>query len=473
MFTGASPRTPPAAIAAGGSGYDDSRIMEDKNMMIVIKFSRFCRRCLPAAVVFFLSVSGSPADDGLPPGLEKEVLERNPRIAAARRLTEAAAAGVSAAGWPDDPVFTYGYFGESIQTRVGPQKNLFQLSQKLPLAKLSLRGDIAEKEAAAAAFTADETVWEVLTDFKAGYFDLWWLKESLRLIGRQIEVIEDLEEIARSRYSAGSGDQGDVYQAGLRLARLRERELILQRRRRSLFSRLNRLRDRPAERPLAVSIVEPVMIAISRQACGRLARQYRPALRAEDLKREGRRLGAELARRASVPDLTVGARYYQIGSGETAGPDDGRDAWLLTAGIDLPVWFWRDRALIRRADAISAAAEESYRRVLNRIDYEIDEYYFRLEDARRRLDLYREEILPRAESTVETDRAAYEAGRTDFLDLLNSEEKLLEAELDYRKTVAEQRRARAGLERAVGRRLAPPNPSENQTEKRLEDESRQ
>ena len=50
-----------------------------------------------------------------------------------------------------DPVLTYTWFGESVETRVGPQRQRFGVRQPIPwFGTLGLRGDVTREEAWAA-----------------------------------------------------------------------------------------------------------------------------------------------------------------------------------------------------------------------------------------------------------------------------------------------------------------------------------
>ena len=81
--------------------------------------------------------------------------KHNAAIAAANSRWQAAIQRVpQAKGWPD-PRLTYGYFIETVETRVGPQEQRVGVMQPLPwFGKLKAAGDVASTDAAAALATA-------------------------------------------------------------------------------------------------------------------------------------------------------------------------------------------------------------------------------------------------------------------------------------------------------------------------------
>ncbi len=387
--------------------------------------------------------------------LEKELLEKNPEIKAAR--SQAAAEGYRAGtvSGLDDPLFTYGYFGESIQTRVGPQKQIFQLSQKVPLGgQLSLKGDMAEQQADSLRATVLTVTWKVVTELRTAYYDLWWVEQALRVTADEEEVLKDLTAAGQSKYAAAGADLQDVLKGQLALSRLQDRRLLLKQRRQVLAALINRLLDRAPSSPLAA----PAEIAAGRLPFSledllETAARENPRLRARAHLTEMARTGLSLARRRYIPDVTLGVQYFQIGDGETAGPDAGQDAWMVMAGINLPLWFGKKQSAVGEAAERLQTARDDFQRENAEVVFEVKDRYFRFISAREQLQLYRDSIIPQSERVFQADRAAYETGKTDFLDLLESEKRLLEARLAYLQVVADTRKYLAELESTVGKPL--------------------
>ncbi len=410
-----------------------------------------------AIVLLFLSPAAVIRAEE-PNGLEKleaELLENNPEIRAAGELAAAERYRTGAVTGLADPIFTYGYFGESIQTRNGPQEQLFKLSQKLPLGgQLSLRGEMAEKRADSARALASAVTWKVLTELRLAYYDFWWVDQALNITTEEEEVLRNLEEIARSKYATGKSSLQDLLKAQLARSRLEERRLLYKQRRSTLTALINRLLDRPVG-----SVIEPEIVLaagplnISLEDLLAASGESNPDLRAREHMTERARSGLTLARRGYIPDLILGAQYFQIGSGETSSPDDGKDAWLVTAGINIPIWFWNRKAEVNEAGARILGAEEDYRRASNAIGFKVKDRYFSFMTTMEQVQLYENSLLPQSRQAFKAARADYETGREDFLNLLESERRLLEIRLAYLQVVASTRKHYAELEEAVGKKL--------------------
>ncbi len=75
----------------------------------------------------------------------------------------------------------------------------------------------------------------------------------------------------------------------------------------------------------------------------------------------------------------------------------------------------------------------------------------RLREARHLLELSSDRLLPAARDRVAAARAAFEAGRGSFPELIEAERTLRSAELGYYEELANLGRRRAALDRAVGK----------------------
>lgn len=424
-----------------------------------MQITRMIRITLYVAVITFMILGPSAAiPEEEPTGLkelEEELLETNSEIRAAVELADAERYHAGVVSGLDDPLFTYGYFGESIQTRNGPQQQLFKLSQKVPLGgQLSLLGEMAEMKAASAQASAATITWKVLTELRLAYFDLWWVDQAIRISAEEEEVLRNLEKIVRSKYATGKSSLQDVLKAQLAQSRLEERRLLYKQRRSTLTALVNRLLDRSTGsrlEPEGVKAAEPLDLSLEEllEASG----ESSPRLQARERMTDRARSGLSLAYRGYIPDLILGAQYFQIGSGETSSPEDGKDAWLVTAGINLPFWFWKNKAEVREAGARIQSTEEDYRRESTVVDFEVKDRYFKLMTTMEQVLLYENNLLPQSRQAFEASRADYETGNVDFLNLLESERRLLEVRITYLEAVANTRKHLAELEQAVGKVL--------------------
>ena len=83
----------------------------------------------------------------------------------------------------------------------------------------------------------------------------------------------------------------------------------------------------------------------------------------------------------------------------------------------------------------------------------------------RNLALYRDTLKPQAEGTLKATSTAYKNDRTDFLNVLDSQNTTLDVESSYFKNAAELESRLADLERAVGAPISRDSTSQDFTPK--------
>ncbi len=81
---------------------------------------------------------------------------------------------------------------------------------------------------------------------------------------------------------------------------------------------------------------------------------------------------------------------------------------------------------------------------------EIQQALIQARAAERSLTLYRDTLRPQAEAAFKSAAAAYQQDRTDFLNLVDSQNMLLDVESSYFKAAANFDTRIAELERAIG-----------------------
>jgi outer membrane protein TolC len=124
---------------------------------------------------------------------------------------------------------------------------------------------------------------------------------------------------------------------------------------------------------------------------------------------------------------------------------------MAELSVTLP-WLNRARhnAEISEASATVAAEKAEYESRRAATFAEIQEALVRARVAQRLVGLYRDTLRPQAQAVLKATVAAYQADRTDYLNLLDSQNTTLDVEIDYIRAVSDLERRMADLEQAVG-----------------------
>jgi len=400
---------------------------------------------------------GDPALDAL----LAETLEHNPKIQQVVAHHVAAQHGVRQATALPDPMLTVTRHVAPVETRLGPQINGIALRQNLPwFGKRAERGQVAEWEASATKHDIDVVTAQTVREVKHGYFELGYLDRAVDIADEESQLLRHYETLARARYSQGVGFQQAVVKLQAEITRVLSRRQAFLRQRVETESVLNALRDQPANVALPkVSLGDRPAIDIDLEQLASLGREHRAEVRAANARIQGAESAVRLSRRAHWPDVVVGASWGEIeGRRDAAGlaqppVDNGRDVFSVSLGVNIPIYQSALNAGTAAATARVRAAERSHREVLTRVEQEVRTATSDLAVIDGQIDLLERALLPQAEQALSTTEEAYTSGTVGVLELLDSEEVLLDVRLGLARLHADYMQALADLERAIGTAL--------------------
>jgi outer membrane protein TolC len=386
---------------------------------------------------------GAPADSTVPRTLDDYLrLARaaNAGLRAADYRALGAKERVGAAGSLPDPRLEYGYY-VSPEPLKGRQELV--LEQEFPFfGKRGLRRDVSASDARIEAHAAHATALDVDLDVKSAFYQYVGLAETARVLESEADLLRRMRDVAQVRYASGTSEQQEVLKIDLSLSRLADEATINARDIASTRALLNELIGRTASSPLVDpewSI--PDVTAIDALAMPDSARARRPEMAAAREQLVRAQASQRLAKKEYIPDFMLGVDY-EFGAGE-----DGW--WELMAGVNVPIWLGKRRAMVREAEAMRQSAEYEVQSATLRTDREVEDAAARARAARERFNRFKTAIIPQAEAAFSSSEAGYRSGRVGFLDYLDSERALLETRRDYAMVIAELGMQVAALERAV------------------------
>lgn len=285
-----------------------------------------------------------------------------------------------------------------------------------------------------------QTALDLTRDVRVAHAE-WLLAEDRLVVRRQIAAhLDAIAAIAEARGVAGdvAGREGDAARADALVAhddavRAEDDVIIATARLRFLMGWTSPARITATAEPIGDTAVA------TSAALERVALASRPDLRAA-------RLGIAAAdARVAVEKIAV-LRLAGVANVQGRSITGGAQA-------ELPIMN-QNQGGIGRARAELEAAKWRHRELRARVVAEVAEAHASLERAGASLQAYREAIVVARERDIDVVTAAYELGEQDYTAVLFAAQRLEAARLRDVELAADVRRARAELERALGRRLA-------------------
>ncbi|MCA9772714.1 MAG: TolC family protein, partial [Myxococcales bacterium] len=388
---------------------------------------------------------------------------RNPGLQAARASWEAAGETAAQAGAPPDPRLTYGYYFQKVETRAGPQRNSFAVSQMIPwYGKLDLRSQAAADGAEAARARYAAARLALRAQVVNAFAELYYLARAITVTRESVELLTYWERVATAKYRAAAGSYADVIRAQVELGKLTDRVRTFEDLRTPTAAALNEAIDRPSDAPLPWPADLPAtpVVLDERRLLADLP-ETSPELGALDAEVRRQTTAVDIARKDYWPDVTLGVQWIDTGNRPSASvPDEGKDPLIGTVSINVPLWWEKYAAAEREARARRLAASLARAGRARSLETSLQLALYKFRDAARKVGLYRDGLVPKAEQAIAATFTAYESGEANFLDVLDAERVLLEFGLALERARTDQVQRLAEIEMLVGRPVATAAPEE-------------
>ena len=249
------------------------------------------------------------------------------------------------------------------------------------------------------------------------------------------------------KYTVGKVPQQDVLKAQVALTKLAEHLNMLAQDGEIARGTLNILTGHDPAEPLEVigeyALPErlPSLVELEK-----VALESRPELRAMSMGVEQSEAKVKLAQKAYTPDYNVSLGYMIMPEGSSF-----RNAYMAEFGLNLP-WLNRRKhdGEINEAKAMALERDAELDNQRAVVFFQIQQALIKAKTAQQNLLLYRDTLRPQAQATLKATAAAYQNDRTDFLNVLDSQNMTLDVESSYLKAAAEFEANVADLELAVG-----------------------
>lgn len=383
--------------------------------------------------------------------LVEEALHNNREILAAQKKVEAMRQRPSRESSLPDPTLSLGWtsnggpwpgagLGVNATSNIG-----VTVSQEVPApGKRKLRGEIAEKESAAAFDEYLATRLNVTARLKVAYHELHHAAVAIGFVDRYQQLLNDMLRISEARYAVGRAAQQDILRGQTQLAIFATQRVRFEQEREAKQIEIDALLNRPQAGRIEIpeDMTAGPMPAPLEEMLAQ-ARAHSPLVGRNRDAVQGNELAASLARKDYAPDYTLSGGYFNQGGMPPM--------WQARVDFKLPAYFWRkQRAAVDEREASIGQARHEYSAALVELEAGIRSQYSAAEASRKLVDLYEKSVIPEAHLAYESALASYQAGRGDFIALFTAFTSVVDYELMDHEEIMRFQMALAKLEELTG-----------------------
>jgi len=347
-----------------------------------------------------------------------------------------------------DPQLTYGNY---LQESDMYERQVVSITQMFPwFGKINARTDAAVKKAEAAKQKYQVARLLLITDVKNDFYEYSYLVRATAIARTGLDLLKRFEEITRTKHITADTGHPDVIKSQVETAKMENVLKGLERLREPTISRLKASLNLPAEINLPTPEQEDFEpTAINYEQLVNLLRQKNPELAGLGFEAMAAESKVKSAEKNFYPDIGIGLQFEQTKRPGGNMQDSSRDAMLLLS-LNVPLWQDGYRSEQRRAVAEATSIEQQRVEAENNILAKLAQAYYEYNDSIKRIGLYRETLIPKAEEQLRSSEAAYREGNAGLNTLLDAQRALTDYRLSYQRALANNRQKLAELEMLAG-----------------------
>ena len=384
--------------------------------------------------------------------LVAEAMRSNPEIAGARSHWQGTTRVPQQMGTLDDPqVFVQEFTVGSPAPGSGYETSDFYytgfgFSQDIPgPGKLRLREQRAQKDSDYAHANLESVERRVVEKVRETGLNLFYLTRVGDLLEGTRADLQTVDQGAKEQYRTGMAQQQDVLKAQLAATTImKDSEMNrgdIAATEASLKALLGREQDAP---DIAIADASPTSFNLPEARLGDAADVGSADLKMARATLAGSKDALDLARHDYWPDFSLGYQYNKTGPGF-------RDYYMLTVGAKIPLYFWRKQTpAVEQAAEEKQSAESQLRAARLSAVSDLRSAAVEARSHEHIISLYRDGLIPQAESTLSSATAAYRTGKVDFQTLLSAVIDLLNLREGYYRAVADHEIAVARVKQIIG-----------------------
>ncbi|MHC4882535.1 MAG: TolC family protein [Planctomycetota bacterium] len=397
-----------------------------------------------------------PADPNSPLTVEDYLhiaAENNAGLKSSFHRWRMAAAQVPQAKALDDPRFTYGYFIEEVETRTGPQKQRFSISQMFPwFGKIEARTDTAAANAQAAYKRYEADKLKLFGKVKGAFYEYAYLYAAIDIAQQNLELLKHFEQVAQARYRTAATQHPDIIRAQIELALMEDHVTELKNMLSPMQAGLNAMMNRDTTAALSQPHrPDAVLAAVDETAIVGLIAERNPEIAALKKDITAARSRIRLAQKRYAPDVTLGVDWIQTDDARMDGVwGSGRDPIVAMVSVNIPLWTDSYDAGKAQAQSAMRATRRKKEQMQLDLSAQAANVLYQIAETGRKATLYEGTLIPKAREMVDVSESSYRAGGVDFLNLIDAQRKLLTFEVTYQRILADHFQALAQLETLTG-----------------------
>ncbi|MCI0701972.1 MAG: TolC family protein [Planctomycetia bacterium] len=365
-------------------------------------------------------------------------VERNPRLARATIAIDAARGRYIQAGLYPNPDFAVNWDEIGDRQDAGGILTIPRITQTIVTGKkLTLSQAVAARE-------VDQTTLELMTEryavvgsVRAAFYEVFALQRRAEILAELVKLADDAVTNGKKLLDNKQIARLDLIQLEVERERFRAELQAVRRELPGAYRNLAAVAGNHALIPNSVVATFDNLPAYDPDRTRETVLAYHPQVRAAHIAVEKAQAAVRRAEVEPIPNVSLSAGFVRQFENKSY---DG------AVGFSIPVPVWnRNQGNIRAAKAELGMAIQAVGQIENELAAQVAVAFQTYAAARERAEIYRTELIPRAEETYKLSLTAFKGGQFEYLRVIQAQRAVAEALLEYNKSLGEAWRAAAEL----------------------------
>jgi len=351
--------------------------------------------------------------------------ENNPELKAKYKRAEAAMEKIPQVSSLQDPSLSFGFFISPVETRVGPQRAKFSLTQMFPwFGTLKAQGNVAALNAEAQFQVFNDAKNKLYYKVAQAYYPLFELYQIEAIEKENKAILETFKTIANAKYENGKGTMVDLLRVDMMIDDVKTNLSILESQKKPLKTRFNKLLNRDQNDSITIPTEVPSIQAQSFDESDSLFAEH-PLMEQLNLQIKASEAKVLAVKKQGLPKIGVGLDYVLVG--ERTDMDvsgNGRDVLMPMVTMSIPIFRKKYKAAEKEANLMRESYQSKKEALDNQLTVQYENALFKIEQQLDLLELYNHQI-ERTEQSIKLILASYQNTGNDFEEVLRMQQQLL------------------------------------------------
>jgi outer membrane protein TolC len=388
--------------------------------------------------------------------LINRAIEVSPKLKMLQAKSDAAASRIDQNSNLPDPTLTLGLANLPVNSFSFTQEpmtgKVVGLSQGIPFpGKLGAVADVAGKDVDIIQQEIIDARNEIIKDVKQNYYELSYIRKVISIENESKKLLNEISKVVRTKYEVSTASQQNLLKVELGLTNITDKIVDLKSKEASIEASLNaQLLLTDDNKIVAEEFADLSFQKYSTDELDSLAVQNRAYLKGFQIAQEKAALQENLAKYDHYPNFSLSVQYAQRDEiAKTNTPLT--DFFTVMVGITLPLNYGgKVTAKVEEAESMQQMYEQQYALAQQVLAQNFGSSIAKLNSLEERIKLIKEAELPQAQQTFNSSLSSYQVGQIDFINVIDSQEKLYEAETKLYRLETNYLKEIAGLEFLTG-----------------------